>query len=70
MELQIFQQLNYQIILVSTYEFIKSYIFDFHHNWEQHIKTNNLTHHINNMESAAVYLGKIMLHDETFCSFK
>ena len=70
MEFFIFQKINYQTILISPYDFIKSYIYDYIHNFEDEIKKLNLLHHLVNLESAAIYMAKIMLHNETFSQFK
>lgn len=70
MEFFIFQKLNYQTILISPYDFIKSYMYDFIHNFEDDIKKLNLMHHLANLENAAIYMAKIMLHNEVFNQYK
>jgi len=70
MEFFIFQKINFQIILVSTYEFIKNYIFDFLHVSENDIKQLELTGHIQNLETCAIFLAKVMLHNDYFYIFK
>jgi hypothetical protein len=70
MEFFIFKKVDYNLILVSPYEFIKTYIYDFYHNNESKIKNLNMAHHLLNMESAAIYMAKLMLHDDSFCQYK
>jgi len=70
MEVFIFQKIDYDVILVSPYEFIKSFVYDFSHNLENDIRRLNLTHHIANLESVSVYMAKMMLHDEIFTQYK
>lgn len=70
MERNIFVTLDLNIIIVSAYEFIKTYIYDFCHNNEKRINTIKISHHLKNIENASVYFAKLMLHDEKFCEYR
>jgi len=70
MELFMFQKINYQIILVSPYDFIKSYLFDFYHNSETNINKLNMKKHLKALEETAILIAKIMFHDESFYQFR
>jgi len=70
MERIIFKTLSFNICLVSPYEFIKTYIFDFIHNNESKITKLKMHNHMENLENIAIFMGKLMLHDEAYYEYE
>jgi hypothetical protein len=69
-EKEILETVEFDVIICSPYEFIKTFVFDFCHNNEARIKALNLEKHIDAFDNAAIYLAKLMFHDEEFSSHK
>lgn len=69
MEIEIFTTINYSLILVTPFEYIKSFFYDFVYNNEKKIKELNLKHHIDNQEKASIYIAKLMFHNERFSKY-
>jgi len=71
MEITIFNAINYNVLLVSTYEFIKTYIYDFIQNNRSEDDENLIQiSYIKKLEVIAIYLAKIMLHEESYYQYK
>jgi hypothetical protein len=70
MERIIFKAIDFNVIQVSAYEFIKTYIYDFSHNNEPKILKLKMQHHLVNLENISIFMAKLMLHDEGYCEYK
>lgn len=70
MERTIFKTISFNVVLVSPYEFIKTYIFDFTHNNENKINKLKMANHLSNLENVSIFMAKLMLHDESFSEYK
>ena len=70
MEVFIFQVINYQTILVSPYDFIKSHVYDFKFNASEKINNLNLASNIIILEDNAVFIAKLMLKDDRFNQYR
>lgn len=70
MEITILSTLNYNLINVSTYEFVKTFYFDFIHNNKNSIESSSKAKYMECLENNAIFLSKLMLHDENFYEFK
>jgi hypothetical protein len=66
----ILSTLNWDIFFVTSYDFIKTYIFDFVHNNKDIIKNLKMENTVSNLENIAIYLGKLGLHIEEFVSYE
>jgi hypothetical protein len=69
-EKQVLETINFDIITTSTYDFIKTYIFDFRHNNQEYIIKLKMTHHIDSFDNTCIFLSKMMFHHEDFCQYK
>ena len=69
-ERNIFSTIEYNVILASPYEFIKTYIYDFLHNNERKINKLQMKNHVNNLEGASIYMAKLMCHNDSFSQYK
>jgi hypothetical protein len=65
----ILETVNFNVITTSTYEFIKTFIYDFNHNNREFIKSLNMSHHVDTYENICVFLSKMMCHTEEFTPF-
>jgi hypothetical protein len=70
MERLILETINFDIITTSTYDFVKTFIFDFCHNNREYINNLNIQKILDSLDSTAVYLSKLMAHSDEFCQFK
>jgi len=70
MERTIFKAISYNVVLVSPYEFIKTYIFDFTHNNETKIIKLKMQKHMANLENISIFMAKLMLHEESYSEYK
>jgi hypothetical protein len=70
MEIIILTTLKFNLIYVSTYEFVKTFYFDFIHNNKNSIDTSSKLKYMECLENNAIFLSKLMLHDENFYEFK
>ncbi len=66
----ILETLNFDLVATSSYDFVKTFIFDFCHNNHSSIKALKMSRHIASFESVCVYLAKLMCHSEEFSSYK
>ena len=64
------ETINYEIITSSTYDFIKTFIFDFCHNNKEYIQNLNMNKILDMFDSTAIYLSKLVAHSEDFISFR
>lgn len=67
--LEMFVKVNYEIFLVSPYEFIKCFIFDLKYSNYSEIKRLDLLTHINDLENLSIYMTKLMFHSHFFGAF-
>ena len=66
----ILQTINFKMIATSTYDFVKTFIFDFYHNNQESIKKLNMYKHIECFENICLFLSKLMFHNEEFTNYK
>lgn len=69
-EKTILETLNFEIITTSTYDFLKTFIFDFIHNNRDYIISLNMFRQLDIFDNIAVYLSKMMAHSEEFSQYK
>ena len=69
-EKMILQTINFKMITTSTYDFVKTFIFDFYHNNQESIKKLNMYKHIDCFENICLFLSKLMFHNEEFTDYK
>jgi hypothetical protein len=62
--------INFKMISTSTYDFVKTFIYDFYHNNQESIKQLNMYKHIDCFENICLFLSKLMFHNEEFSSYK
>jgi len=62
----ILDTINFNIITTSTYDFIRTFIFDFCHNNREFVKLLNMSKHIENFENICIFLSKMICHNEEF----
>jgi len=66
----ILNTINFQMITTSTYEFVKTFFYDFYHNNQEFIKRFNMYKHIECFENICLFLSKLMSHSEEFSNYK
>lgn len=66
----ILQTINFKMIATSTYDFVKTFIFDFYHNNQESIMKLNMYKHIECFENICLFLCKLMFHNEEFTNYK
>ncbi len=59
-----------QLISTSTYEFVKTYFFDFVYNNNQSLSQLNLVEVVEKFESSSIYLARLIMHFEGFYEYK
>jgi hypothetical protein len=64
------ETIKFDIMTTSTYDFIKTFIFDFCHNNKEFINMLNLHWIIDLFDTTAVYLAKLMAHTEELTQYK
>lgn len=69
-ERQILELLEFRILLTSTNDFIRNFIFDFTYNNKKMINKLNIKSKIHLIEKTANYLSKIILHCDKFSHYK
>ena len=70
MELTIFKTINSNIFLTSTYDFIKFWIMELKKYNLFRIELIKMQNHMDELENTAVFMAKLMLHDERFLEQK
>lgn len=66
----ILETINFETINTSTYEFIRTFIFDFIHNNRLQIHKLDMFHHIDVFDNVAIFLSKLIAHCEEFLNYK
>jgi len=69
-EIEILNTLNFDVFCVTTYHFIKTFLYDFVINNKIRIKNLNLEKYINSLENICLYLNKVILINENFLKYK
>ena len=69
-EIEILQTLNFDVFCVTTYHFIKTFLYDFVINNKIRIKNLNLEKYIISLENICLYLNKVILINEKFLKYK
>lgn len=69
-EKNILNTINFKMISTSTYDFVKTFIYDFYHNNQESIKKLNMYKHIDCFENICLFLSKLMFHNEEFTNYK
>jgi len=66
----ILETINFETITSSTYDFIRTFIFDFIHNNRMQIFKLDMLHHIDVFDNVAIFLSKLIFHNEEFSNYK
>lgn len=66
----ILETINFETINSSTYDFIRTFIFDFIHNNRVQIHRLDMFHHIDVFDNVAVFLSKLIFHSDEFSNYK
>lgn len=69
-EKAILETINFETINSSTYDFIRTFIFDFIHNNRVQIYRLEMFHHIDVFDNVAVFLSKLIFHSDEFNNYK
>ena len=69
-EIEILNTLNFDVFCITTYHFIKTFLYDFVINNKIRIKNLNLEKYINSLENICLYLNKVILINEKFLKYK
>lgn len=69
-EKMILETIDFETITTSTYDFIRTFIFDFIHNNRLQIHKLNMFHHIDVFDNVAIFLSKLIYHNEEFSNYK
>jgi len=69
-EIEILNTLNFDVFCVTTYHFIKTFLYDFVINNKIRIKNLSLEKYINSLENIWLYVNKVVLINEKFLKYK
>jgi hypothetical protein len=69
-ELKILNTLNFDLVHISTFEFIKTYIYDFCHNNKKIIEKLKMHKLLDSLDSITFYLCKLIAHSDEFSGYK
>merc|ERR1712032_1594834 len=69
-ERAILQTLEYDVIVSSNSDFIKTFVYDFIHNNRVQIDKLEMWHHIDAFENTTIFLSKLIQHDVEFNKYK
>ena len=69
-ELKILNTLNFDLILVSSFEFAKTYIYDFYHNNKKIIDKLRMHKLLDTLDWTTFYLCKLIAHSDEFTGYK
>lgn len=58
------------LITTTTYEFVKTYFYDFQNNNEAYINRLSMTDVLEEFENASVYLSKLIMHFDGFYLYR
>ena len=66
----ILETINFETINTSTYEFIRTFIFDFIHNNRLQIYKLDMFHHIDVFDNVSIFLSKLIVHSDEFLNYQ
>jgi hypothetical protein len=66
----ILETIDFSIIAASTYDFVKTFIYDFCHNNREYINQLEMHAHIDAFDNICIFLAKMIMHFEEFSPFK
>jgi hypothetical protein len=69
-EIEILNTLNWDVFCVTTYHFIKNFLYDFVINNKNRINNLNLNKYVNTLENICLYVNKIVLINTKFLKYK
>lgn len=69
-EKEILLALDFDIIVVTTYDFIKTYLYDFYVNNKEHIGHFNLEKHLVYIENTCLFLSRLIALSDAFSLYK
>lgn len=69
-ELDILQTLNFDLIIISSYEFSQTYIYDFYYNNKKKIESLKMNKLLDMLEWTTFYLCKLIAHFDEFVGYK
>lgn len=70
LEKVILQATDFDLITTSTYEFIKTFVYDLHSNNQEIFAKLDMHKAFQTFDHVAIYLAKLMFHSEEFSQFK
>jgi len=71
MEMLILETIGFELIITTPYDFVKTYMYDFLFNNRGFISKINFSEEIiKQFENTTLFLCKMIMHDEAFCSYK
>jgi len=68
-EKDILKIIEFKLVTATTYDFIKTYLYDLYVNNKEKIEELNVTKHLDSLENVAVFIGKMMLLSDEFSSY-
>lgn len=69
-ELDILETLNFDLIIMSSYEFSQTYIYDFYYNNKKKIESLKMNKLLDMLEWTTFYLCKLIAHFDEFVGYK
>jgi hypothetical protein len=69
-EKEILKEINFDIISVSTYDFVNIFIYDLKMNNIKTVKSLDLYKHLHHMRKTCLFLSQMLLLDELFSSYE
>lgn len=69
-ERAILETINFETINSSSYDLIRTFIFDFIYNNRLHLHRLDMFHHIDVFDNVAVFLSKLIYHSYEFSNYK
>ena len=68
-EKEILKIIEFKLVTATTYDFIRTYLYDLYVNNKEKIEELNVTKHLDSLENVAVFIGKMMLLSDEFSSY-
>ena len=68
-EKEILKIIEFKLVTATTYDFIRTYLYDLYVNNKEKIEELNITKHLDSLENVAVFIGKMMLLSDEFSSY-
>jgi hypothetical protein len=68
-EREILTTINWDLVIVNTYNFIRTYIYDFYINNIKIFEKSNIKNYIKKLEYISIYLARMVCLEEKFCIF-